>query len=82
MAFSVDFRDTVLGRFVQTVKADRRLVEIITRNGYHIYGHIIEGDDRALLVENTSSTRLVMLASVSTIIPRDECMVLNDVAQA
>lgn len=72
MGFTMEkrFQDSVLDRFVQLVKVDHRRVEIVTRNGFHMYGYITDADDRALLVEVAGVDRLVMMATVSTIIPR------------
>lgn len=79
MAFPKAFQDTVLDRFLQLVRHDRRRVEIITRNGYHMYGYITDADERAILVEVDGVNRLVMMATVSTIIPRYPKAVTTDV---
>lgn len=79
MAYPRTFQDTVLDRFLQLVRHDRRRVEIITRNGYHMYGYITDADERAILVEVDGVNRLVMMATVSTIIPREPKAVTTDV---
>lgn len=79
MAYPKVFQDTVLDRFLQLVRNDRRRVEIITRNGYHMYGYITDADERAILVEVDGVNRLVMMATVSTIIPREPKAVTADV---
>lgn len=73
------FEDTVLGRFIKMVKCDHQRVEIITRNGYHMFGYITDADERALLVEVEGTDRLVVMASVSTIIPREKKEARGDV---
>lgn len=71
MAFTIEERwPRIFDRFVKKCKADRLRVEIVTRNGFHMYGYITDADDRALLVEVAGVDRLVMMATVSTIIPR------------
>lgn len=71
MGFTIEERwPSILDRFVKKCKADRLRVEIVTRNGFHMYGYITEADDRALLVKVAGVDRLVMMSTVSTIIPR------------
>lgn len=63
------FKDSVTERFISKVKFEQSRVEIITRNGYHMFGVVKDGDDRALLVEVKGREQLVMMPTVSTIIP-------------
>lgn len=68
----ISCNDTVLERFMRMMEPAHRKVEIITRNGYHMFGYIVDSDDRALLVEVAGTERLVMMDAVSTIIPAKE----------
>lgn len=59
-------------RFCTTAADKGQRVEIITRNGYHMYGTIVVFDETAMQINHNGTHQLLMVDAISTIIPLDQ----------
>lgn len=61
----------VMRPYLDSLKANRTRVTIITKNGYQMGGRIENTDECSILFNVEGINRLVMLSAVSTIIPKE-----------
>jgi len=58
-------------RFFETMEREPRAVTIFLLNGVKLQGHILEADERTILLKRENMTQLVFKHAVSTIMPLD-----------
>lgn len=59
---------TVQNSFLDRLKEERRSVEVITINGFHIEGLIADHDQYTILMDVNGRQQLVYKSAVSTIV--------------